>query len=192
MANKQCYLCNLLCQEHQTDLFPIVCAIDYLYHIGQDDPPVIEKTIPIAGDFTTTTGGHLDPVWTRLKTSTSTSDREKEGLRLEMNGGKYLKQKQKAIVEFLCNKDPKPKLNKREEDDNDDEDDHPEDTEGEEQDDGHNGKIKYLSYEEEENDTKVLRLEWSTKYACEDASSSDDDDDGGSSHWGFFTWLIIM
>jgi hypothetical protein len=50
--------------------------------------------------------------------------------------------------------------------------------------------LRFCGYDIEDGpkDKKIrtLRLEWRTKYACENVN-----DDGGS-HWGFFTWFIIM
>ena len=160
---------------------------------------MIYDTWPIAGEFGTSgNGGHLDPKLSRLKNSESTSDREKEGVRITMNGGKHEKQKQKAIVELLCQRDEKSRKVKRiaedEDDKNNDDDsgkDEEHDNSGESQDDGHGGTLKYISWEDEDEETKVLRLEWNTKYACEDYDGSEEDD-SGSGHWGFFTWLIVM
>lgn len=139
----------------------------------------------------------MNPKWTRLKSSESPSDREKEGIRITLNGGKHEKQKQQASVELLCQKDGNgDEARRRAEDEGDDNDDgdgknKPHDDSGEKQSDGHGGSLKLLSWKVEEDDVKVLRLEWMTKYACEDADASN----GGSSSsgsWGFFTWLIIM
>jgi hypothetical protein len=51
--------------------------------------------------------------------------------------------------------------------------------------------LRFCGYEmeTEKKDEKVqtLRLEWRTKYACEDAPPVD-----GGSHWGFFGWFFIM
>lgn len=168
------------------------------------------NTIPIAGEFAHTIGGSLDPKWTRLKTSASNADREKEGLRLEMNGGKFEKVKQKAIIEFICKPDAEDERKRRrdelhssnteerrdkdedkDEDADDGDDDEEEDRSGEVTDDGHGGKLKYISWEPENDQTRVLRLQWDTKYACEDAKSSNDAK-SSSGHWGFFTWFIIM
>ena len=153
--------------------------------------------VPIAGDFTATVGGSLDPKWTRLKDSPSHADREKEGLRLEMNGGKYEQKAQKAIFEFLCipkgdEKEDRMSILDDEEDDGDD--DGEEDKSGEEVDDGSGGRIKYLSWEDEQDSkAKVLRLEWRTQHACEDAASDKKNrDSSAGGHWGFFTWLILM
>lgn len=99
-----------------------------------------------------------------------------------MNGGKYEGKNQKAIVEFLCNErseERRREVTTAAEDENGD---------GGEADDEHYGKIKLLSWDNEE-DTKVLRLEWNTKYACEDAEESNGSSSG---HWGFFTWFILM
>lgn len=109
-----------------------------------------------------------------------------------MNGGKFESQKQKAIVEFLCDakagNDSKVSsiMAAEEEEDNDNEE---ESDEGGETDDDHGGKIKFVSWETE-GDTKVLRLDWTTKYGCEDAK--DDSRPSSSGHWGFFAWFIIM
>lgn len=158
---------------------------------------MITDTWPIAGEFSHSIGGVLDPKPLRLKGSDSTSDREKEGVRITLHGGKHEKQKQKAIVEFLCQRDGKrEEVRRRADEEEDDEDggagkgvEH--DDSGETQDDGHGGTLKLVSWDVEEEDTKVLRLEWNTKYACED-SDGKDDSGSSSSHWGFFTWLIVM
>ena len=156
------------------------------------------NVIPIAGEFSHATGGALDPKWTRLKTSASNADRAKEGLRLEMNGGSFEKKKQKAIVEFICQPGSKDVDRKRDEfsrpyEEDDDEKNGNEGGEdeqtGEVADDGRGGKLEFISWEDEK-DVMVLRLEWDTKYACEDAKDSGGDSSSG--HWGFFTWFIIM
>ncbi|KAL9129478.1 MAG: hypothetical protein Q9217_002074 [Psora testacea] len=166
-----------------------VCAIERLTNTVEG-VTTIEHTIPIAGDFSLSIGGNLDPQWTRLKSSASSADREKEGLRLEMHGGKYDGKKQKAIVEFLCAVDGIDEFMRRDEImDAYNEDKEKEDNSGEETNDEHGGKLKLHSWEDEE-EVKVLRLDWHTKYACEDAKDS-----GGapnSGHWGFFTWFIII
>ena len=184
---------------------PIVCARQQLINTESHDT-IDDSMIPIAGDYSHTIGGALDPKWTRLKTSPSIADREKEGLRLEMNGGKYYKRKQKAIIEFIClrestdvdrRRDEIPHLYEEEAEDkdsgedppNDDDDDDDDNKSGQVTDDGHGGKLKFIRWQEEE-DANVLRLEWDTEHACEDASDSGDK--SGSGHWGFFTWFIIM
>ncbi len=139
---------------------------------------------PIAGEFSHSFGGALDPKWTRLKSSASNADKKKEGVRLEMHGGKDNDgQKQKAIVEFLCDNgqidDRRRGLSVAEDEDDGGTEDG--DKEGEEVDDGHGGKLKLVSWDVEEG-TKVFRLDWTTKYGCEDVK--DDGTGSSSGHWG--------
>jgi len=51
--------------------------------------------------------------------------------------------------------------------------------------------LRFCGYETEtegkDHKVRTLRLEWRTKYACEDAPPAD-----GGSHWGFFGWFFIM
>ena len=162
-----------------------VCAIERLYNTVEN-LPTINHTIPIAGDF----GGALDPKWTRMKSSASNTDKEKEGIRLEMNGGKDSDgQKAKAIVEFLCDTGTREDRRRdllmagNEDDDGTGED---ADKGGEEVDDEHGGKLKLVSWDVEQG-TKVLRLDWTTKFGCEDVK--DDGTGSSSGHWGEFLKL---
>ncbi|CAD6592130.1 MAG: hypothetical protein ASARMPRED_006042 [Alectoria sarmentosa] len=170
-----------------------VCAIERLDNTVENKTTIID-TIPIAGEFSHSFGGALDPKWTRMKSSASNADKEKEGVRLEMNGGKDSDgQKQKAIVEFLCDTSTIDYRRRYllaaedEEDDNGTGEDG--DKKWEEVNDEHGGKLKLVSWNVEEG-TKVLRLDWTTKYGCEDLK--DDGTTSSSRHWGFFTWFIIM
>lgn len=58
--------------------------------------------------------------------------------------------------------------------------------------------IRFISYGPggDNNNNDVLHLEWLTKYACENINNHNDSDNNDendkSSHWGFFTWVIIM
>jgi autophagy-related protein 27 len=152
--------------------------------------------VPIAGELKGQGGGDMNPKFERLKTSASHSDSEKEGVRVEMNGGyrtleSGTHRNQKAIVEFICDRntegvenlyDPKDEYAeekvKRAEGDKEDEDD------------PKSSSLKFVRWDEEEGDTDILRLEWRTKYACEDSKGEQDAEKG--SHWGFFTWFILM
>ena len=163
-----------------------VCAIERLENTFENVTTIID-TVPIAGQFLHSTGEALDPKWTRLKSSASHADKEKEGVRLELHGGKDSDgQKQKAIVEFLCdasaNDDRRRHLlvAEEEEDHGNGEDG---DKEGEEVDDEHGGKLKFLSWDVEDG-TKILRLEWTTKYGCENVK--DDKTRSSDGHWGEF------
>ncbi|KAL8880368.1 MAG: hypothetical protein Q9192_008036 [Flavoplaca navasiana] len=177
-----------------------LCAIQRLVNTFEDSTSFI-RAIPIAGKYTLHGGTELDPEITRLKTSSSASDREKEGFRLALHGPKYPEKngrKQKAVIEFLCNdKAEEKKVMKKRgsvaarkaDEDGDGEEDRS--AMGEVADDGHGGALKYLDYSMV-GDSEVLSLEWKTKYACEDAGKRGDDEKKNSGHWGFFTWFIIM
>ena len=120
-----------------------------------------------------------------MKSSPSNADKAKEGIRLEMGGGKDSEgQKQKAIVEFLCDiskKDDEKRDLQVTEDEEDGENGDDEDGKGEEVDDEHGGKLKLVSWDVEQG-TKVLRLDWITKYGCEGAKDDRTGSKGG--HWG--------
>ena len=125
-----------------------------------------------------------------MSKSPSNSDAEKEGVRLEMGGGIYSGKKHKVIVELLCLREEervrRELLRERQEEDSGGDDGEPQEIKGA-VDDGKGGTLKFVSFTEAEEGT--LRLQWDTKYACEDAR---DKENSGNGHWGFFTWLIIM
>ncbi|KAF6232868.1 hypothetical protein HO173_008831 [Letharia columbiana] len=179
-------------KEEDCPNYSRACAIKRLDNTVENVTTIIE-TIPIAGEFSHSFGGALDPKWTRLKSSASNADKVKEGVRLEMNGGKDTDgQKQKAIVEFLCNNSTRDGMRRDlrvAEDEEDDGAGEGGDKKGEEVDDEHGGKLKLVSWDVEEG-TKVFRLDWTTKYGCEDVR--DDRKGSSSGHWGFFTWFIII
>lgn len=124
----------------------------------------------------------MDPKYTRLKTSPSHADSQLEGLRMELRGGVYNKKKQKAVIEFLCSKDDESGTEKSEGREGEDMEN---DKSQEEVDDGQGGRLKFYSYVEDEG---VLRLQWTTKYACEDARDSGRNSGG----WGFFSWFFFV
>jgi hypothetical protein len=151
-----------------------VCAIKTIWDEGKNDTAEMAHWVAIAGDFGMKSGLPLDVTPTRLKTAPSNADKAREGLRLELLEGRdpfdrakgVTQRKQKAIVEMLCQR-------------------------GEGATEGTDAGLSYLSYEPEDVRTEtwdVLRLEWRTKYACEDAAGNA----VGSKSWGFFTWIILM
>ena len=170
----------------------IVCAIKRLV---KEDSDIFEEAIPIAGDLRGNGGKDMNAKWARLKTSSSHADSEKEGLRLEMNGGFHNtesgKRAQKAIVEFICDKD-RTGLETL----SDPEDKHAEEVvkraEGDDaNDDGSDSpSLRIVRYDEGSDGVDILRLEWRTKWACESAKDEKDAEKG--THWGFFTWFILM
>jgi autophagy-related protein 27 len=158
-----------------------VCGIDTSYN-PNDTPivPVVDRVIPVAGNFHVDSGRPLDPKYTRLKAS----DANKEGLQIELNGGYYAEKKQRAIIEFQCDKDRTGNEGAEGEDDKKKRED--------KKDDGKEtpNSLTYVSYGAVDEKLDVLRLNWRTKYACED--HVDDEDDGKRGGWGFFTWFILM
>lgn len=176
----------------------IVCGVKTTFNPNDDDKPHVDEVLPIAGSFATSTGTSLDPIIKRLEDIPSS---DMTGLRLELHGGTYMKQKQMAIIDLQC--DPERTGNekspvKKGKDDEDDKvrnaDDSADDNDGD--DDDENNSLRFVSYQKEENN-HVLRLDWRTKYACttyeeDDDSGSGSGKDGTSKHWGFFTWFIVL
>ena len=141
----------------------------------------------------------MNAKWERLSDSKSHADVDKDGLRLEMNGG-WIPQEheenryQKAILEFICDKSRKGDENLWDPEDKYDDGKSKRDETDEESDpvdeDPTSPSLKFRSYKTDKEDADVLRLEWRTKYAC--ADSKDEEDEKKTQHWGFFTWFIIM
>lgn len=170
--------------------------------------------ISIAGELKDLGGGHLDPKLTRLKTSESTSDSQKEGVRISLYGGRHQLvsggREQRAIIEMVCSKTLKgtegewsPKDDKYEQ--------MPPETE---QIDAAAARLRRDENDEKEQQLlktdvnatalvfdsygpmadnagiDVLRLTWHTEFACE--GNSNGGSGGGNEHWGFFTWMVIL
>ncbi|PHH65793.1 hypothetical protein CDD81_1520 [Ophiocordyceps australis] len=192
-----------------------VCAISRFL---QGETDVVEQVVAIAGALENVGGSQFEYDATRLKTSDSNSDSQKEGLRLVLKGGKHPldgpvneRREQRAVVEFLCDPnrtgdegeweaedeyDKNAKLRARADGDDDgDKNDGQDRSALEHQLKKDNAALLWESFEDEK-DAKVLRLTWHTKYACEkreDGGDSDDKGDGStSSHWGFFTWFVVI
>ena len=185
-----------------------VCGVER-EHNSVENTTTVSKVIPIAGEFVHD-GRYLDPRWERLHGSPSSADADTEGIRLEINGGKYPFGKkdgksQKAFIEFLC--DPERTGNEGSVDGEKVESDaiiedqsgaavdvgkRDSDDEEEPKKDPNEGKsLKFISYEQDDDGkTEILRLKWYTKYACEGMADSHPTRKNG--HWGFFTWFIIM
>ncbi|KAG8630501.1 hypothetical protein KVT40_002120 [Elsinoe batatas] len=172
-----------------------VCAVDILHNTVEDTTNV-HRVIPIAGELTASHGRALDPKVTRMKGSASNADNEKEGLRVELNGGKYAGKSQKAVVELVCDKERTGNeevgavvlrgVGRREDGDED------KGKEGEGKEDGDKEKersLRFVGYPGSADDVEVLRLDWRTKYACE---NFEDDEEKASGGWGFFSWLFLI
>lgn len=177
---------------------------------------MVSKVVAIAGNLENVGGAPFDYEPTRLKTSDSHSDSQKEGLRLVLKGGKHPlngpvkeRREQQVVIELLCDKEKTGlegewesedryekgdnKLRRR--DDNEDEDDDGVESGVEHQLIKDDAALIWESYGSNDADDKdILRLTWHTKHACESREDSEDDDGDPdtSSHWGFFTWFILM
>lgn len=199
-----------------------VCAKEWDYPAGAKEG-FVKRVISIAGEYSWSSGKGMDPKFTRLKNSAGNNE-GKEGVTVELHGGRYPDHKsgtpQKAIIEFLCDRDVTGnegfedekargvdvsqygRMKSREDGSDEsnmleaaDDDDEPELPDPDEY-----KNLKFLSYKME-GDNEVLRLRWKTKFACEGAASNppkggDSDDDkpkkDSSAGWGFFTWFIII
>ncbi|KIW18822.1 hypothetical protein PV08_03111 [Exophiala spinifera] len=155
-----------------------------------DDPKKkhveVENVIPVAGNFDSSTGKSLDPKVTRLKAQ----DVNANGLQIELNGGYYHKNKQRAVIQLQCDPDrtgnEARRLKRAEEDDDNDEEEEDGDNEQ-----NSTSSLSFVSYGPVEGKEKieVARFNWKTKYACEDYADSDEAKQAG---WGFFTWFILI
>lgn len=189
-----------------------VCAITRLIGPGDSKLDEVQHVVSIAGELSNHGGGPLDPEVTNLETSDSNSDFKKKGVRIIMNGGidTISKRRQRAIIEFECNPDregtegeysPEDKY----ESGNDPlrlrsvtnplfytTDDGEKPAEEIQLGDGKNASLVYVSYGplSDKDNIDVLRLTWRTKHACPRSAGGSGGD--ASSHWGFFTWLVII
>ena len=180
----------------QCDSGTRICGVEQVIR-PDENSTTIDRVIPIAGEYTATHGRHLESRLTRLKDSDSNANADMEGVRVELSGSRYpLTGKsgleQKAIIEFIC--DTSVTGNEGSEADGSQSERRRRDEEGGGDvvlDDPDKGKsVKFISYKEQANgDAWALRLEWRTKYACEDAKDVEKPTKGG---WGFFTWFIIV
>lgn len=140
----------------------------------------IENIIPIAGNYLG--GGTLDPIYTRLKET----DSDVEGVQIELHGGYWDKRKQKAVINFECDKSRTGNEGKEG-------DAKGRTVRGRDDEEGNDANsLTFVSYGSVDGKevTDVLRLNWKTKYACEDFVEEEGDEKKGG--WGFFTWFILM
>jgi hypothetical protein len=170
-----------------------VCGVKWTHEPGQN--ATMEHWVAIAGEFTMTTGRDLDARPKRLKNPSADTDSALEGIQLQLSGGRdpmtRKGKNQKAIIDLICTRDktgwePEPEPQKKSVTKRDDK------TEdgGDDNNDADDEKraLKFVSYDDEDN-SRVLRLKWLTKYACEDATSNPP---ATRASWGFFTWFIIL
>ncbi|PWY84168.1 autophagy protein Atg27 [Aspergillus eucalypticola CBS 122712] len=157
--------------------------------------------------------GTKDAEITRLKKL----DSELEGLLVKLAGGEYFDEEQQkkknagAVIEFQCDPDRSGLEGLQTTEDTEEErrrqwqlSQRADETNGDNEN-NDNGTIpeggrslQFKSFGPADDDTYVLKLNWRTRYACDnyrDEPGEKNPDGGsgdGSSHWGFFTWLIII
>lgn len=184
-------------KEEKCPLGTWICALE---HTTSGETKLLERVIPIA-DL-----GKIDPKPLRLSKSDSHDDKkkEKEGLRLTMQGGSYDGHKQKAIIEFLCDQGLTGTEGEMSPPEGEEYEDQPKDgrkirreeeaddgekvTDGPQQISKEGAALIFNSYETEGDKEDVLRLTWKTKFACETQETAPP----ASGHWGFFTWFVII
>ncbi|KAL4975634.1 autophagy-related protein 27 [Aspergillus desertorum] len=181
-----------------------ICGFNYTY--GADGAAENAFAFPIVG-LDPMGHGAKDAEITRLKKE----DSEKEGLRVKLSGGgeypEPVTKKKKsagAVIEFECDpgrsglegldeENSKQLLRAREEgQDGGDEDEG--DGNGKDKEPFFDGSdpdrsLQFKSFGKADDDTYVLSLSWKTRYACDHYT---EDRGSSSSHWGFFTWLIVI
>lgn len=181
-------------------IYELVCGITHVIN-EEEGSDATQQIVPFAGELENYGGGPLNAKLERLSNSKAHSDADKEGLRIELGGG-FIgrgkdKRPQKAIVEFICDANrtglenlwvpPEPKhkekgsLHEREGNGGGEVIGAP----------GNDSSLQFLRLDKDKGDADILRLTWLTKHACENGPK-DDKEDKKSSHWGFFTWFIIV
>lgn len=168
-----------------------------------------EDPYPIVG-YEPLGGGKKDIELSRLKKG---DDGGREGLSVKMSGGGYYippnetkKKNTAAVINFYCDPDRTGLEGLENIQDPSTPEEDPSPPEDEEQvkkvllarddDDSAPGpnSLLFKSFEPED-DVYVLRLNWYTRYGCDDYVKDHPNGDeltNTGSHWGFFTWLIIM
>lgn len=159
------------------------------------------RKLPIAG-LQPGGGGSKDPEITRLKKQ----DPDTEGVRVKLSGGEIHEPDSKktrgkpasAVFEFQCDPDrtgleglveeisDESRRRRRDEDNENDGDGKGDDKPN----DDDRRSLRFKSFGPVDDKSYVLRMDWRTRYACENYVREHPKKSGG--HWGFFTWLIIM
>ncbi|KAF2010829.1 hypothetical protein BU24DRAFT_444079 [Aaosphaeria arxii CBS 175.79] len=189
-----------------------VCAIREDKSLDETGNSTIHP-IDIAGTYTFGGNGRsIDAKTELLRNSPSNADAGREGVRVELHGGRFPFESkkgldQRAIIEFVCDKDRTGlegleggKDGEKKEDDKKEEDggEKKEEKKFRKREDtceDSDNSLRFCSYKldklKDGKEVKTLRLDWRTKYACEDAPP-ESGGSGGSGGWGFFTWFIII
>lgn len=133
-------------------------------------------------------GGSMQPEFTRL----ATIDPDTEGVRVKLAGGEFRgdddegkKKDAAAVIDFTCDPGRSGLEGLVTEEDSSDADEEKRRRDEKSRD----GSLQFKSFELGEDDTYILKLDWRTRYACDDYQRGKQNN---SNSWGFFTWMIIM
>jgi len=178
-----------------------ICALREEHDLAGDRNVTLQP-IEIAGTYTMDAHRSIDARFELLKDSKSNADIEREGVRAELHGGRFpwsdkkTGLDQQAIIEFVCDPDReglegvKDDKGEKQPDEKDSREADAESKREEKK--PKDPSLKVVSYKVEnptkDKQIKTLRLEWRTKHACVNS----DGDNTSSSHWGFFTWFIVI
>ena len=163
-----------------------VCGFEYKNAVDGSESE--SRAFPIAG-LEHLGQGSKDPEVTRLKKI----DPDREGLMVRLAGGQYIdenkaKKDAAAVIEFQC--DPTRSglegLDTSEEAGQEAEEKR---LRAREEISARTPSLQFKSFGPSDNNSYVLKLDWLTRYACDDSLSKKGDSSGA---WGFFTWFIVM
>ncbi|KAH8156908.1 hypothetical protein CIB48_g11341 [Xylaria polymorpha] len=192
-----------------------LCAIERLIKPGET-VDTIEGVTPLAGELQNHGGAALDPKVSQLSKVDPESGRE--GLRqtvidfvcnkdLDGTEGEY-----DSEDKYVARAEDDKSRDNENGDEGNDNDDNDNDNDNDEDDDAppkevqlgleKNPSLIFDRYGPSDSDTNldVLHLTWSSKHVCQskkdDGSGGSGDEDGDvkkpSSHWGAFTWIVIL
>ncbi|KAI9932129.1 hypothetical protein MW887_009638 [Aspergillus wentii] len=179
-----------------------ICGFRYTTSLDHTDDH--DTAFPIAG-LDHLGHGTKDPEVTRLRKLDSAQD----GLLVKLSGGEYVDEEKKkkdasAVIEFKCDpdrsglegletaEDLEMRLRARAESNTGMDMQQNNGTGGDgETVDPANTSLQFKSFGPGDDNSYVLKLDWRTKYACDDYLK-DNPGEASSNHWGFFTWLIII
>ena len=163
-----------------------VCGFEYKNAVDGSESE--SRAFPIAG-LKHLGQGSKDPEVTRLKKI----DPDREGLMVRLAGGQYIdenkaKKDAAAVIEFQCDH-TRSGLEGLDTTDESDQEAEEKRLRAREEIGDRTRSLQFKSFGPSDNDSYVLKLDWLTRYACDDSLSKKGDSSGA---WGFFTWFIVM
>ena len=164
-----------------------VCGFEYKNAVDGSESE--SRAFPIAG-LEHLGQGSKDPEVTRLKKI----DPDREGLMVRLAGGQYIdenkaKKDAAAVIEFQCDH-TRSGLEGLDTTDESDQEAEEKRLRAREEISARTPSLQFKSFGPSDNNSYVLKLDWLTRYACDDYLSGKKGDSSGA--WGFFTWFIVM